>query len=75
MTSQIKIDPEHIFEVAHSNLSQVFLEDPAKAKDWASAIIFNPEIANLRLAFLKSCLLYTSPSPRDQRGSRMPSSA
>ena len=26
-------------------------------------------------AFDKSCLLYTSPSPRDQRGSRMPSSA
>ena len=26
-------------------------------------------------AHLSSCLLYTSPSPRDQRGSRMPSSA
>ena len=26
-------------------------------------------------ALLRSCLLYTSPSPRDQRGSRMPSSA
>ena len=26
-------------------------------------------------AFLLICLLYTSPSPRDQRGSRMPSSA
>ena len=26
-------------------------------------------------AFVMSCLLYTSPSPRDQRGSRMPSSA
>ena len=25
--------------------------------------------------FVKFCLLYTSPSPRDQRGSRMPSSA
>ena len=25
--------------------------------------------------YVKSCLLYTSPSPRDQRGSRMPSSA
>ena len=25
--------------------------------------------------YLKGCLLYTSPSPRDQRGSRMPSSA
>ena len=24
---------------------------------------------------IESCLLYTSPSPRDQRGSRMPSSA
>ena len=29
------------------------------------------EILNLA----ESCLLYTSPSPRDQRGSRMPSSA
>ena len=27
------------------------------------------------LAEEKACLLYTSPSPRDQRGSRMPSSA
>ena len=27
------------------------------------------------LAWGKHCLLYTSPSPRDQRGSRMPSSA
>ena len=25
--------------------------------------------------YFSSCLLYTSPSPRDQRGSRMPSSA
>ena len=27
------------------------------------------------LLFRFGCLLYTSPSPRDQRGSRMPSSA
>ena len=27
------------------------------------------------IGLLDSCLLYTSPSPRDQRGSRMPSSA
>ena len=25
--------------------------------------------------WVRACLLYTSPSPRDQRGSRMPSSA
>ena len=29
----------------------------------------------LDLLLLLGCLLYTSPSPRDQRGSRMPSSA
>ena len=29
----------------------------------------------LRQAPIYTCLLYTSPSPRDQRGSRMPSSA
>ena len=37
-----------------------------------------PEVTNLlaeRLAQPETCLLYTSPSPRDQRGSRMPSSA
>ena len=28
-----------------------------------------------RLEFLGDCLLYTSPSPRDKRQSRMPSSA
>ena len=27
------------------------------------------------VARYRNCLLYTSPSPRDQRGSRMPSSA
>ena len=40
-------------------------------EDWASA--YAGFIAGLMLTAL--CLLYTSPSPRDQRGSRMPSSA
>ena len=31
--------------------------------------------AEVRWASCNICLLYTSPSPRDQRGSRMPSSA
>ena len=30
---------------------------------------------NQNLSLYQGCLLYTSPSPRDQRGSRMPSSA
>ena len=31
--------------------------------------------AGKKFDFVRICLLYTSPSPRDQRGSRMPSSA
>ena len=43
-------------------------------------IMFNPEtyeetMSLVKTPFYRSCLLYTSPSPRDQRGSRMPSSA
>ena len=40
--------------------------------------IMGPEVKELELKlaqFGQACLLYTSPSPRDQRGSRMPSSA
>ena len=40
--------------------------------------LFSIKGNNTLAAYLKqiySCLLYTSPSPRDQRGSRMPSSA
>ena len=33
-----------------------------------------PDLGGL-MAQAQDCLLYTSPSPRDQRGSRMPSSA
>ena len=32
-------------------------------------------VGHLAAVALTACLLYTSPSPRDQRGSRMPSSA
>ena len=44
-----------------------------------TAIIY-PVVVNWQwgggwLSTLRGCLLYTSPSPRDQRGSRMPSSA
>ena len=37
---------------------------------------FSPEIVwDIDVVQYRNCLLYTSPSPRDQRGSRMPSSA
>ena len=40
----------------------------------AYAAIYNPEIKK-NLEESRDCLLYTSPSPRDGRISRMPSSA
>ena len=52
---------------------------------FASEKLAQPQAVNFGKAFYNefgidtalgfSCLLYTSPSPRDQRGSRMPSSA
>ena len=39
------------------------------ASDWTEYVVWTVGVAAL------ICLLYTSPSPRDQRGSRMPSSA
>ena len=41
----------------------------------AGAILIGQEKEKGTIQWLSSCLLYTSPSPRDQRGSRMPSSA
>ena len=40
-----------------------------KAKKMVESIVAEPKTES------SICLLYTSPSPRDQRGSRMPSSA
>jgi len=51
------------------------IEDYRNAISYAETL---PEVDAERIAIWGisySCLLYTSPSPRDQRGSRMPSSA
>ena len=59
-------------EVA-SGLLQVFPN--ARIRKYVDiALKQNPDL-RASAARLEDCLLYTSPSPRDQRGSRMPSSA
>ena len=50
---------------------QAYVNEPDEGK---KSELLKLHINSLRNHY-KSCLLYTSPSPRDQRGSRMPSSA
>ena len=49
----------------------IYYAGPAKTPEGYASGSFGPTTAGR----MDSCLLYTSPSPRDQRGSRMPSSA
>ena len=47
-----------------------------RSYDWAGSRMGPPELWPLCLqTVLRTCLLYTSPSPRDRQKSRMPSSA
>ena len=71
-------------KAAASNLSSSFKEQRAQALEAAAAYLTAAQEkagplasqASEKIApWAKACLLYTSPSPRDQRGSRMPSSA
>ena len=62
--------------VGRQNGEQGFNPDDPKNGHWLSGIKFIDEARLYNQSELpESCLLYTSPSPRDQRGSRMPSSA
>ena len=69
-------------------MDQVWLEADCARYDFFKEIVdqTTPDVALIAIdsdeeraleliAEVKACLLYTSPSPRDQRGSRMPSSA
>ena len=56
-------------KVTESSFSDGEMKKPVKLPKGSK--VSSPHLP--RLAYL--CLLYTSPSPRDQRGSRMPSSA
>ena len=67
-----------IIEIGTS-ASSCYFEDVNRTVLWNDEYITNASfnVLNIKNAntIAKFCLLYTSPSPRDQRGSRMPSSA
>ena len=54
--------------------SEILVHDFESSKSFKVARSYDLTVS-LEVAEHVSCLLYTSPSPRDQRGSRMPSSA
>ena len=49
--------------------------DPAGTVRYLRELKAQAEVEFVLIKANHDCLLYTSPSPRDQRGSRMPSSA
>ena len=69
--SRLAIGPtiENGFYYDVSTETPISVEDLPKIENEMKRILEN------KSNIVKSCLLYTSPSPRDQRGSRMPSSA
>ena len=72
-----------IFHAIHSKKTEVVLGIKQLLDDdiivhWMIDAVFNAKLMFRNVYNLEgnyACLLYTSPSPRDQRGSRMPSSA
>ena len=76
------IDDLIIYKIS-SELAMVCVNAANIDKDWEwfkenkkdFDISLKNESADYYLIAVQGCLLYTSPSPRDQRGSRMPSSA
>ena len=52
----------------------LYLDSPPSVTE-ISELLSKLGFASAQQLMRKGCLLYTSPSPRDQRGSRMPSSA
>ena len=76
---------ERFFGLNHAQAFEIMLT--VHKKGLAVVGVFSHEIAETKVAQVMdyarrhqhplqcTCLLYTSPSPRDQRGSRMPSSA
>ena len=70
MTTQL--NPSEISNLIKDRIKN--FEASAESRTEGTVVSLTDGIARIH-GLTEACLLYTSPSPRDQRGSRMPSSA
>ena len=66
-------DHERARDVVQDTFIRLYKQDIEKVQKGLKTWLYT--VCRNRALDVLSCLLYTSPSPRDQRGSRMPSSA
>ena len=69
VAAQDQLDKDELIRLLEANFGSA-LDSKYALRDQTLWSVFTHPLAELT-----DCLLYTSPSPRDQRGSRMPSSA
>ena len=74
--------PEIYGSVDFTQLPERYVRDfdleslrPSRHRNYCERVLENPELVERIRNYTMICLLYTSPSPRDKRQSRMPSSA
>ena len=72
-----KIVSKEKYDLVGSGINPYSREEPAEFIQTGMSNIdgMNTLVRGQKLPIFSACLLYTSPRPRDQRGSRMPSSA
>ena len=82
MPAEIEMLKKHVTQQTEHTFGTVFTFTTGKLRGkpvvFGAAnvgFIFASSAVTTMINHFKVCLLYTSPSPRDQRGSRMPSSA
>mgnify|MGYP003325112530 CR=1 FL=1 len=81
---ELKVNDDVVFELQNSWINK-HSKDESNSLHWHSNAMLSgvyyiqnePDAGDIvfNKSHLYTCLLYTSPSPRDQRGSRMPASA
>eukprot|EP00656_Telonema_subtile_P000517 TRINITY_DN1023_c0_g1_i4.p2 TRINITY_DN1023_c0_g1~~TRINITY_DN1023_c0_g1_i4.p2 ORF type:complete len:133 (+),score=39.92 TRINITY_DN1023_c0_g1_i4:53-451(+) len=73
------VDSSHVVFMQDSGAPETLQEDAIACRCFASGEVYSSMLASLLMSKLhvlpNTCLLYTSPSPRDRTRSRMPSSA